>query len=164
MKSSVSTASFSACWLGIRRMPARGVAGERGPLPKSLKCFLCPVPTNGGGGRVALDLRLLPTWISGAGARPSPCWEPVTDMRFTAASIVGFVSGRQYTARLSVTATTVPELGGLTRAQRLRRGRQEHLIRVVRYATGSPLAVECGGRVESEAVTPAWSGIGRPAL
>ena len=36
MKRSVSTASFSACWLGMRRMPARGVAGDRGPAPTSL--------------------------------------------------------------------------------------------------------------------------------
>jgi len=36
MKRSVSTASFSACWLGMRRMPALGVAGDRGPEPRSL--------------------------------------------------------------------------------------------------------------------------------
>lgn len=36
MKSNVSTASFSACWLGMRKMPARGVAGVWGPVPRSL--------------------------------------------------------------------------------------------------------------------------------
>jgi hypothetical protein len=87
----------------MRRIPARGVAGVRGVPPRSLKCFLWPVPINGGGGCEALDLRLLPTCISGAGASPKPCGDPVTDIKFAAASSVFLLVERQYTVVLSVT-------------------------------------------------------------
>lgn len=83
-------------------MPARGVAGVRGVPPRSLKCFLWLMPISGGGGCEALDLRLLPTCISGAGASPKPCGDPVTEIRFAAASRVFLVVGRQYTVVLLV--------------------------------------------------------------
>jgi hypothetical protein len=86
----------------MRRIPARGVAGVRGVPPRSLKCFLWLVPINGAGGCEALDLRLLPACISGAGASPKPCGDPVTDIRFAAASNVFLFVERQYTVVLSV--------------------------------------------------------------
>jgi hypothetical protein len=96
MNSNVSTASFSACWLGIRRIPARGVAGARGPAPRSLLFFLCVDPRKEGGACEVLDLRLLPASKSAAGASPSPTFAPVMDIRLAAAFIAGLVVDRQY--------------------------------------------------------------------
>jgi hypothetical protein len=103
MKSNVSTASFSACWLGMRRMPARGVAGTRGPSLRSLWYFFGPNPRSVGGACIVLDLRRLPTSNSGVEAGPGPVVGFVTEMRSAAALMAGLVPVRQYATLVSKT-------------------------------------------------------------
>jgi hypothetical protein len=60
----------------------------------SLKCFRGVDPSRGGGWNEALERRFLRDSKFGAGPSIGPWWDPVTEMRLTAAFKVGLVPGR----------------------------------------------------------------------